>query len=107
MPAKHTVRAAGSTRGGAAAVDLGRILESIPFHLRLAQNASFAAFAKAAGEPDLRPGWYSVLQVVHDNPGLSATTLSRTTGRDKSTLTPLLTELEARGLIAREAADHD
>jgi DNA-binding MarR family transcriptional regulator len=88
-------------------VRLGSIRESIPFNLRLAQNACFAAFAKATGDADLRPGWYTLLQVLHDNPGSSATALSRTTGRDKSTLTPLLTQLEEHGLIVRRTTAHD
>ena len=87
--------------------ELGPIRESIPFNLRLAQNACFAAFAKATGDAELRPGWYTLLQVLHDNPGSSATALSRTTGRDKSTLTPLLTQLEEHGLIVRRTTAHD
>jgi len=88
-------------------IELGWIRDSIPFNLRLAQNASFAAFVKATGEADLRPGWYSLLQVLEDNPGSSATALSRTTGRDKSTLTPLLIQLEEHGLIVRRQTEHD
>jgi DNA-binding MarR family transcriptional regulator len=99
--------ATGKVRHAPEDVRLGPIRESIPFNLRLAQNACFAAFAKATGEADLRPGWYSLLQVLHDNPGSSATALSRTTGRDKSTLTPLLTQLEEHGLIVRRTTAHD
>ena len=89
------------------ALALARIRDSIPFNLRLAQNASFAAFARAVGDADLRPGWYALLQVIHDNPGLTPTVLSRTTGRDKSTLTPVLTQLEEHGLIVRRQDEHD
>lgn len=91
----------GLRHGSPELIELGRIRDSIPFYLRLAQNASFQAFARAVGEIALRPGWYAVLHVIDQNPGLTPTVLSRTTGRDKSTLTPVLTQLEEHGLIIR------
>lgn len=49
----------------------------------------------------LRPGWFSVLSLIHDNPGITPAVLSRACGRDKSTITPVLRDLERDGLIAR------
>ncbi|OAS24348.1 MarR family winged helix-turn-helix transcriptional regulator [Methylobacterium platani] len=83
-------------------VPLGRLGETIAYNLRLAQNASFQAFSGLTGDLGLRPGWYALLQLIGDNPGVSQTALSLATSRDKSTLTPLLGDLERRGLIRRD-----
>jgi len=83
-------------------VRYGRLDEFIGFHLRMAQTASFQAFAREAGEIDLSPGRYALLSLIGDNPGISQTALGRANGRDKSSLTPALDDLERRGLIVRE-----
>ena len=83
-------------------VNLGRLDTFVGFHLRLAQTASFQAFAREAGEVDLSPGRYAILSLIGDNPGISQTALSRANARDKSSLTPALDDLERRGLIVRE-----
>ncbi|MET7246751.1 MarR family transcriptional regulator [Methylobacterium sp. EM32] len=85
-----------------APVQLGWLGETIAYNLRLAQTASFQAFSALTGDLGLRPGWYALLQLIGDNPGVSQTALSLATSRDKSTLTPLLGDLERRGLIRRE-----
>ncbi|MGO1078542.1 MarR family winged helix-turn-helix transcriptional regulator [Inquilinus sp. CA228] len=84
-----------------AQIRLGWLDGAVAYHLRLAQAASFQAFAELAGETGLRPGRYAVLQLIHDNPGVGQTALSRAAGRDKTTLTPMLNDLERRGLITR------
>ncbi|SEQ95230.1 DNA-binding transcriptional regulator, MarR family [Faunimonas pinastri] len=79
----------------------------VGFHLRRAQEASFRAFASSAGEGDLRPGRFAALMLIGNNPGITQISLSRAIGRDKSTLTPLIRDLQARGLIHREQAETD
>ncbi|PIK74037.1 MarR family winged helix-turn-helix transcriptional regulator [Methylobacterium frigidaeris] len=92
-----------SAQGSAPApFQLGWLGETIAYNLRLAQNASFQAFSALTGDLGLRPGWYALLQLIGDNPGVSQTSLSLATSRDKSTLTPLLGDLERRGLIRRD-----
>jgi len=73
----------------------------IGYYLRIAQEASFQAIRQAAGKADLKPGWYTILTILSDNPGLTPTELSKLCGRDRSTLTSTLNGLDARGLIAR------
>ena len=80
----------------------GELEQTIGFNLRLAQQASFQAFARRVGASDLRPGFYATLALIHENPGISQTALSQANGRDKSTLTPVLDDLERRGLVIRE-----
>jgi DNA-binding MarR family transcriptional regulator len=82
-------------------IQLGPLDEYIAFHLRQAQNASFKAFKRRTGDPELRPGWYAVLALIDVNPGITPILLSRASGRDKSTLTPVLRDLTHRHLIRR------
>lgn len=86
---------------------LGGLEDMLGFNLRLAQEASFAAFARRTGQSDLRPGRFAILRIIAANSGLSQTALSAAAGRDKSTLTPALADLEKRGLIQRRRAPQD
>lgn len=86
---------------------LGLLEDRIGFHLRLAQNASFKAFKKKTGEADLKPGWFAVLSLIHDNPGITPLVLSRASGRDKSTITPVLRDLLRNHLIERKPMPAD
>ena len=90
-----------------AGIDYGPLAEWVGFHLRMAQIASFAAFAREVGEVDLPPGRFALLTLIGRNPGISQTVLSRAAGRDKSTLTPALRDLKRRGLIARQRIASD
>lgn len=87
--------------------DRDRLGDVVGYHLRLAQEASFAAFTQRVGDPDLKPGRYSILTILSSNPGLTPTALSRACGRDKSTLTSALKDLEKRGLVERESMPGD
>jgi DNA-binding MarR family transcriptional regulator len=73
----------------------------VGFHLRMAQAASFQAFAREVEDVELRPGRFATLTLIGCNPGISQTALSRANGRDKSTLTPVLDDLVRRGLVRR------
>ncbi len=86
---------------------LGPLGDAIGFRLRIAQEASFAAFARRAADAGLRPGRYSLLTLIAENPGLSQSALGAAAGRDKSTLTPAMRDLERRGLIRRDRAKGD
>lgn len=82
-------------------IDLGPLDGWIGFYLRLAQGASFQAFTREARGIDLSPGRFATLLIIGRNPGISQTALSRANGRDKSSLTPVLEDLERRKLIRR------
>lgn len=86
---------------------LGELDDYIGFHLRLAQNASFKAFKRHTGDSHLRPGWFAVMMIIHHNPGITPMALSRASGRDKSTITPVLRDLLHEGLIARRPIPAD
>ena len=81
--------------------------DTIGYHLRIAQEASFAAIHQAAGGLDIRPGWYTILTLLAETPGGTPSELSLRCGRDRSTLTGTLKELARRGLISRRRKTHD
>ncbi|MGC2032101.1 MAG: MarR family transcriptional regulator [Steroidobacteraceae bacterium] len=90
-----------------APVELGPLRHYIGFQLRRAQDLSFQAFARRTGQIDLGPGRFAILALINENPGLNQTLLSRASGRDKSTLTPALRDLEKRGFISRHRSTTD
>jgi len=81
--------------------------DALGYQLRRAQEASFAAFARRAGTARIWPGWYALLTIISDNPGINQTDLSKASGRDKSTLTATLRELGKEELIERVRDDTD
>lgn len=91
----------------APAIDLGPLGGWLGFYLRMAQIASFQAFARRTREHDLNPGRFAALMVIGKNPDISQTALSQAIGLDKSTLTPAIDDLARRGLVrrTRTAAD--
>ncbi len=93
--------------GAASGLSLGPLADMIGFHLRLAQDASFQAFARRVGYADLKPGRFALLVLIAENPGVTPTELSRMSARDKSSITPSLRGLEARGLVQRRQAPGD
>jgi DNA-binding MarR family transcriptional regulator len=86
---------------------LGPLSNFIGFHLRLAQDASFRAFARHTGVRGMQPGRFAALMVLHNNPGITLGELGRAIARDKSTVTPLIQDLKRRGLIERRASKAD
>ena len=88
-------------------LSLGRLGELVGFHLRRAQDASFQAFARRVGSADLKPGRFAVLALIGENEGVTPTALSRMSGRDKSSITPALRDLEGRGLLRRHKVPGD
>lgn len=86
---------------------LGVLDNVVGFNLRLAQDASFRVFAKHSGEPHLKPGRFAAMMVIHNNPGLTQMDLSRAIARDKSSVTPLIQELQRQGLVARRPSKAD
>ncbi|HEU4659077.1 MAG TPA: MarR family transcriptional regulator [Pseudolabrys sp.] len=88
-------------------MNYGPLAQWIGFNLRMAQESAFQAFSKLSKEIGERPGRFATLTLIGCNPGISQTVLSRASGRDKSSLTPVLEDLVRRGLVARKRTDHD
>lgn len=100
------VRAA-KPAAAATAVDLGDLESYVGFHLRVAQDASFRAFARVSGQQDIKPGRFAALTVIARNPGISQAALGQTIARDKSSITPLIQDLQRLGLIERRSSVDD
>jgi DNA-binding MarR family transcriptional regulator len=88
-------------------IDFGPLEDWIGYQLRLAQTASFAAFAHEAKDVDLSPGRFAALLLIGRNPGISQAALSRAVGIDKSTVTFALDNLMKRGFVKRTRVSHD
>src|SRR5688572_18522003 len=84
-----------------AAVDLGPLSESVGYGLQRAQLATRSAAVAALAKVDLSPARFSVLNVIERNPGLSQADTCAALGIQATNFTPLLHDLERRGLIAR------
>jgi DNA-binding MarR family transcriptional regulator len=90
-----------------AEAELGALRDFIGFNLRLAQDASFRAFARHAGQKNIRPGRFAALMVLRDNPNITQSALGRAIARDKSSVTPLLQGLQRQGLVKRKRSTAD
>lgn len=106
---KQTIRerATPEPATAAAEVKLGPLDGYIAFHLRMAQEIALRAFIASSHRPGFKPGHFATLMVIRLNPGVSQIEVCRAIGRDKSTLSPLMRELQRDGLILRETSRVD
>lgn len=88
-------------------VKLGFLDDFIGFHLRLAQDASYRTFTRQTDDDLMKPGRFPALAIIHLNPGISQSALGRAIARDKSTVSPLIKDLQKNGFIARKPSLHD
>ena len=84
-----------------------RLATWIGFNLRMAQEATFEAFSRLSLEIGQNPGRFATLTMIGRNPGISQTELSHASGRDKSSLTPVVEDLVRRGLVQRKRMSND
>lgn len=88
-------------------INFGPLANWVGFNLRMAQEATFEAFSHLSHEVGEKPGRFATLTLIAENPGISQTALSQASGRDKSSLTPVLVDLVRRGLVRRERMPGD
>ena len=88
-------------------VQIGYLSEFVGFHLRLAQDASYRTFARHRDKDLIKPGRFPALAIIHLNPGISQSALGRAIARDKSTVSPLIKDLQKNGFISRKPSAHD
>jgi len=82
-------------------LDHGILPDLIGYQLRLAQVALFRDFERTVGDLGISPGRVGVLVLVDANPGLTQSRLAKAVELDRSTLVPVLDDLEQRGLLER------
>ena len=87
--------------------EIGFLSNFVGFHLRLAQDASYRTFARHRDKDLIKPGRFPALAIIHLNPGISQSALGRAIARDKSTVSPLIKDLQKNGFISRKPSPHD
>lgn len=88
-------------------IDLGLLPGLVGYQLRRAQIETFQHFAVSLGAEGMRPGWFGLLVIVANNPGLSQTQLARTLGVDGSTMVAMIDRMEKSGWVARARSKTD
>ncbi|KQY97766.1 hypothetical protein ASD45_17265 [Pseudolabrys sp. Root1462] len=88
-------------------IDFGPLATWVGFNLRVAQEASFEAFSQHSAAIGENPGRFATLMLIARNADISQTKLSVASGRDKSSLTPVVEDLVRRGLVERKRVDSD
>jgi DNA-binding MarR family transcriptional regulator len=91
----------------AGSINFGPLANWIGFNLRMAQESTFQAFSRRSLEIGESPGRFAALTLIARNPGISQTELSLASGRDKSSVTPVVEDLVRRGLVERKRESSD
>ena len=82
-------------------LDHGILPDLIGYQLRLAHLVFFRDFERTVGDLGISPGRVGVLVLVNGNPGITQSRLAEAVGLDRSTLVPVLDDLERRGFVER------
>lgn len=109
MPRNGSKRAnqRGAAAEGARSIDLAPLMGFVGYAVRRAQIAIFGDFLESLREVDLRPAQFGVLVVIADNPGMRQSDVCGGLGIQKANFVPLISELEARGLVVRQPGATD
>lgn len=88
-------------------LDFGDMKEHLGYRLRRAQLASFQDFRTSFASLDMRPTQYSVMVLIHYNPGRKQSEIAAALGIKRSNFVSLMDELERRKLAERRKAEGD
>ncbi len=101
---KQAARPAAARRAKSEAIPLdpGPLPGLLGYHLRLAQQSVFRDFERSVGTLGITPGRAGMLLLIEANAGLSQSRLAEAIGLDRSTLVPILDDLEKRELVERQ-----
>ena len=88
-------------------VDLDRLGTALGFLMRLAQLKIYERFFEEVGEHELKPGEFSVLWVILNNPGIRQSVLGQRLMIKRAHMTKLIRALEDQGLVSRRVPDDD
>ena len=105
---KQTREQTAATKGSAGSkaavvVARGMLPQLLGYELRLAQQAVFRDFEQSVGALGISAGRVGVLILVEANPGIAQSPLAHAVGLDRSSLVPLLDQLEGAGWLERRA----
>jgi DNA-binding MarR family transcriptional regulator len=88
-------------------IKVGWLGGTVGFHLRIASEAAFQAFARRADGIDASPWRFAVLALIDANPGLTQGDLAAAIRRKTSSLTPVLDDLCRHGYVIRQRVESD
>lgn len=88
-------------------VDLGPLGQSLGFLLRLAQIRNFAGFYEVFAAQGLKPGEFTVLDLIGRNPGVRQGVLATRLSIKRAHMTKLVRALADAGLVARRVPPED
>jgi DNA-binding MarR family transcriptional regulator len=86
-------------------IELGPLNRHVGYALRRAQLAVFNDFIATLEQVNLRPGQFSVLTLIGENPGIVQRRVCETLAIKSANFVPLYAELERRQLTKRVAID--
>lgn len=88
-------------------VAVGPLADSLGFLLRVAQVQVFEFFFEDLGQFGLRPGEFSVLWMIHLNPGVRQGLLAQRLRIKRAHMAKLVRSFEDRGLVERSVPGDD
>lgn len=93
--------------GEADTLQLGILDDFVGMYLRAAYEAAYRDFSLRLGPDVLRPGYFTILTLIVNNPRISQTQIGQAAKRDKSGVAKALRWMEDNGLITRLRPNHD
>jgi DNA-binding MarR family transcriptional regulator len=88
-------------------IELDRLTRHLGYLARRLQRWIFKDFIQTLAPFDLRPAQYSVMTVIHANPGLTQMAIARVLGIERARLVHLIDSLEARDYVERVSSPTD
>ena len=86
--------------------ELGDLVDMVGVELRIAQILADRVFASSQ-KPQMSSGHYTVLSLINLNPGINQSTLARCMYLDRSSMVPILDQLETKEWIERRRQTQD
>ena len=105
MPSKALARSGATPAGNLAEAQLHRVLG---YQLAQAAIATSAVFMAAVGKPfGVRPVEYTILALIHQNPGGSPAQLAKALAVTAPNITMWIDRMEAQGWVVRRRDEND
>jgi DNA-binding MarR family transcriptional regulator len=88
-------------------ITIGKLADSLGFLMRIAQVRVYDRFFEHFADTDLRPGEFSILWIIHLNPGIRQGRLAQTLNIKPAHMTKTIRRLEQANMVTRQIPDLD
>ena len=88
-------------------ITIGDLENSLGFLMRIAQLRVFDKFFERFADSELRPGEFSILWVIHLNPGIRQGRLAQALSIKPAHMTKTIRRLEQANMVTRQVPDLD